>query len=259
MKILRNLSLAMCAALTIASCTKHESLTPKEVAENVKSSDVEITHNYIYNGKDHSVKLLFNEKNELVDCNGDVQVHQNIMNEKNGANKAFLVESISEDQKTFNIRIFDNLEKMHEYHSQQVELTPMDQAKACTHWSNEGQGTANYLFYQHTNYQSEYAFLGRWNVTYFQWWGFAHANDQISSVALWGINGHGAVLDLFEHTCFSGHTIRLTSSVANLHHLVFMYDTQVIRDPVTLLWEEVVVPIGHWGDKASSAKGWYTN
>ena len=255
MKFLKAISFAACTALVVSSCTKEEAIVTNELQE----ADIKITHNYTYKGETHSVDLMFNEENELKTCYGDVEAHMELFQEKDNAPSAFLVESINEDQTVFDIRIFDNSADMDKYYAKELgTLVPMDEAKNCTHWSDPNQGTANFLFYYDVNYGNRMTFLDIWNVTYFQWWGFAHANDQLSSVQMWGNNGHGVVLDLFEHTCFSGNTVRLTSSVANLHTLTFQYITDVIRDR-NGGWQVVSYPAGHWGDKTSSAKGWYTS
>ncbi len=240
---------AVCLSLATVRCTKDE--VSKTVAE--ASAERTFTHHYHYQDEVYNVELTFNQDHEVTKATGDVMEYKQLFSDKSNQPKAYLISE--NDENGAEIYVFKTVEEMNKSSIAAAQSNVgSNQLKSCDDWSNPGQGTANYTFYQDVNYVNEFTYLSQWMVSYFQVGTVGAANDQISSFALWGTAGES--IDIFEDNCFGGNTKRFYGSVPNLHNFYFIWVVDVIRDPVTGLFTTNEYPAGHWGDKVSSIKGW---
>lgn len=213
-RVIKSLSLLLVAATVIVSCKKQE--ITKNTETDVNSSKTEqVTHNYTYGNEHYTVTYLFDESNKLLSTDGDTKIHGELIEKLDSPdNLALMVESVSEDGLTFDIRMFNTYQDLMEF-TEVDESSEINLREPCTNYTN-GSSNSIFKFYKHANYDTEYTFLRRAFSSYFQQQWLSQANDNISSLEI--ING-GSVT-LFDGSCYSGISISLQHSVANLHYVL---------------------------------------
>ncbi len=235
-RVFKSLGLLLIGATVVVSCTKEE-IAPNVEEEVTHSSKITtVTHNYSYGKEEYSVTYSLNEENEIIRTSGDTELHKGLI-EKNGTpeNAAFLVEDVSEDGRTFDIRLFNSNQEMNDY-AQIDEATAVDLREPCTNYTS-GSSNSIFKFYKHADYVEEYTFLRRAFVSYFQQQWLDGANDNISSLEIL----NGGRVTLFDGSCYSGMSTSVVHSVANLHYI-----------HVGFYWFDPV----YAGDFAASIKGY---
>ncbi|MFK7787273.1 MAG: hypothetical protein AB8B56_19275 [Crocinitomicaceae bacterium] len=223
-RVVKSLGLLLVGATVIISCKKQE-ITPNTEVTEVSSTELTtVTHNYAYGDEEYTVIYTLDEANEIVRTGGDTEVHKQLI-ERNGSPEtaAFLVEEVSEDGQTFDIRLFNSNEEMNQF-AKIDDGAVIDLREPCTNYTS-GSSNTIFKFYKHANYVEEYTFLRRAFSSYFQQQWLSQANDNISSLEI--ING-GRVT-LFDGSCYSGMSTSLQHSVANLHyvHVGFYWFTAI--------------------------------
>jgi len=235
-RVFQSLGLLLIGATLVVSCKKQD-VSPKHTEDVLESSKITtVTHNYSYGKEIYSVTYSINEENELVRSGGDIELHKQLI-EKNGSpeNAAFLVENVSEDGLSFDIRLFNSNEEMNTY-AHIDEASAIDLREPCTNYTS-GSSNTIFKFYKHADFVEEYTFLRRAFNGYFQQQWLYEANDNISSLEI--LNG-GSVT-LYDGSCYSGMSTYVQHSVANLHYI-----------HVGFYWFDPV----YAGDFAASLKGY---
>lgn len=243
--------------LSFIGCEKKE-IKPNTVQP---TEEHQIIQRYIYKDQTYQIELTYDKDFSVIDVKGDVNAYVALLQKQAVSPEAFLVEQPNAQQNIFNIRVFDDVSTMNTY-QQKNGITFETAEKGCTNWTSTN-GTASYRFYEHINYGGEFGNpLKLDNQSYFQREYFSWENDKISSLKIWGTTT-GASVDLFEHSCFSGKTIRFfTNTPGQVHSIpdlrLFPFDwcTDVIRDVYGQVVQINTYPCGNWSDKVSSIKGW---
>lgn len=242
--------------LSFVGCEKKE-IKPNTVQPVEKH---QIIQRYIYKDQTYQIELTYDKDYSIIDVKGDVNAYVALLQKQTVSPEAFLVEQPNIKENIFNIRVFDDVLKMNSYqHKEGISIEATE--KGCTNWTSTN-GTASYRFYEHINHGGEFTALKLDNQSYFQREYFSWENDKISSLKLWGTTT-GASVDLFEHSCFSGKTIRFSNStpglvqtIPDLRMFPFDWCTDVIRDVYGNVVQINTYPCGNWNDKVSSIKGW---
>jgi hypothetical protein len=248
------LTALLSVTLLFAACEKKE--LNKANPETAKNH--QLIQRYSYQGETFQIEYNYNEKNELVNISGDVEAIQAFQS-KEVPPSAYLIQQDESDKNIYTISVFEDLTSMNTYQSKQGMSIP-EMEKQCTDWTSSG-GTANFRFYKDANYSGLLSFISTSNQSYFQRDFYSAENDKVSSLKLWGSTSR-ASLDIFEHGCFSGKTMRFVTnspghvvSIPNLTNFTFEICTDVIRDQYGN-YEVYSYPCGNWNDKISSVKGW---
>ncbi len=249
------LSAILCTTLVFVACEKKEMKpeTPQEVEKH------QLIHRYTYHDQTFQIEFNYDNNDSLLGITGDVESLQKIQ-KLDIPPAAYLVEQSVTEENTYDIHVFDDVAKMNTHQIKEGVSIPTVE-KQCTDWTSVG-GTANYRFYEHAGYVGELTYLTTNNQSYFQRDLWSAENDKISSLKIWGTATTGASVDLFEHGCFSGRTIRYTCApgqVVSIGNMDAFMDicVDVIRDVYGQVIQINSYPCGHqWNDKTSSIKGW---
>ncbi len=181
-----------------------------------------IRHNYEYRGKRFQITYVYdNEKQDVVDVDGDVEYAERIFGNEKEAPQGILFENSEKGSREFAVKLFDSSREMDEYITKVGDL-PNDREilnnpketngevgrKMGPCYSPNGWGYGNFYFYQHTFYNGEMTGLRRLNrrYTYNHWVGSSY-NDKLSSIYVDKPLMYKAYLRLYQHSCYNGRSI----------------------------------------------------
>lgn len=240
----------MVAVVSIAlfACKK-EQMQQNEEQKNL----VKVTHHYTYKDQDYTLLYYFNEKNQVVAKEGDLELDRELSSKHtSGTNLAMLVEDVNRKGTTFSVRIFDSGKEMDDYCIKTKQSsTPTEKSGPCYNTTNSGY--ASFYFYKHINYNTEFTNLRRTQCSFFQihYLDVYSENDQISSLQVYS----GSV-DLFKDGCWYGTQIRFQESIPNLHYFTVFRDTSYDADYYGYKPSVFFPGNYNFGDMTSSIKGW---
>lgn len=248
-------SAVLCLTLVFVGCTKKE--TKPNAPETVEYQ--RMTQLYTYHDQTYQIEVVYDENDNLIEMTGDVEAVQKFQNQDTPPT-AYLIEQPNPNENTYTFQVFDDAKSMDVYQAK-LGYTAPSVEKNCTDYTSTG-GTAYYRFYEHADYVNELSYLTVSNQSYFQRDLWPAENDKISSFKIWGTTT-GASVDIFEHGCFSGTTLRFwvstpgqVLSVPNLTLVSFTTCGGYYRDVYGQILFEPYYPCGNWNDKISSIKGW---
>lgn len=205
----------MCFTLFF-SCQSEEVIENKSNNEELtqaKESLVSINHTYDYYGRQFKVSYLYNnERDEVLDVSGDVELAQKIFGDEERAPKSLFFNNPKEGNTDIEVKVFDNGEDLKEYISKVAEGFPGYQKSAekraakCD--SYDLYGTGNFYFYKHAYYSTEMTGMRRTERYYYRdhWVGSGN-NDQLSSLKIRKPTGKRQVVYLYQHSCYGGKVI----------------------------------------------------
>lgn len=249
------LSVLVCATLGFVSCEKQDVKPSAPEAEEIH----QLVQRYTYRDQTYQIEYNYDSNDSLLGITGDVEMVQQFQQQEVPP-MAYLVEQPNPNVNAYEIHVFDDVPAMNNYQIKEGVSIPTED-RQCSQYTSSG-GTANYRFYQHSNYVGELSYLTVNNQSYFQRDFYSAENDKITSLKLWG-STTGASVDIFEHGCFSGKTLRFAIStpgqvfeIPDLTAISFDICVDVIRDVYGNVIQINSYPCGNWNDKISSVKGW---
>ena len=252
-------SALVCATVGFTACEKDDVKPTTPAVEPVET--YEIVQHLTYQDQTYELKFTYDKNDSLIELTGDVAEVAKFQG-KAVPPAAYLVEQPDEDVYAYNIHVFDTDEEMDSYRVKEGMPIPAEATvdRQCSQYTSVG-GTANYRFYEHSNFSNELNYLTTNNQSYFQRDFYSAENDKISSLQIWGTTTRASV-DLFADGCFSGLKITFVStapgqvfSMSNLNSIGIFVLTPYY-DLMGNYLGTVSTQVGTWNDRISSVKGW---